>query len=45
MLAGLKVLSLACKRVFHGARHNANGGPYEIEFQKLSNGKIIHNNG
>ena len=45
MLAGLKVLSLACKRVFRWAQHNANGGLYEIEFQKLSNGKIKHSNG
>ena len=45
MLAGLKVLSLACKRVFRGALHNANGGLYEIEFQKLSNGKIKPSNG
>ena len=36
MLAGLKVLSLACKRVFHGGQHNGNGGPYEIKFQKFS---------
>ena len=35
VLAGLKVLSLACKRVFYGAQHNENGGLYETEFQKF----------
>ena len=45
MLADLKVLSLECRRVFHGVQHNENGGLYEIELQKFSNGKIKHRNG
>ena len=44
MLAGLKVLSLEFRRVFHGVQHNENGGLYEIEFQKFLNGKIKHRN-
>ena len=32
MLIGLKVSSLACKRVFYRPKHNAKGGPHGIEF-------------
>ena len=32
MLAGCKVSSLSCKRVFRRPEHNATGRPHRIEF-------------
>ena len=35
MLTGLKVSSLACKRVFYRPKDNANKGPMELNFEGL----------
>ena len=32
MLTGLKVSSVACKRIFHTPEHNAKGVPHGTEF-------------
>ena len=32
MLTGLKVSSVACKRIFPAPEHNAKGGPHGTEF-------------
>ena len=35
MLTGLKVSSVACKRIFHTPEHNAKGVPMEMNFEGL----------
>ena len=45
MLTSLKMLLLACKRVFYRPEHNAKGGPMELNFEGLEMQKMKYNNG